>query len=182
MSPFEFVFSLFGLLLGVSLVEVLSGFVRTVKARRTVRLGWLTPLLGTFVIFHLTSFWGDAWDLREVIPATDRTLFIGLVVAGLYYFSASMVFPERPQEWEDLDAYYFAHKRQVLGGVLLCDFVLAIISTYLKAQPRDLGFWIALALATGFLGIAVFAPGKRLNLAILAILVGPMIYWGLARG
>lgn len=39
MSGFEFVFSLFALLLGSSLVEV-TGFVRTVKARR-VRLGWL---------------------------------------------------------------------------------------------------------------------------------------------
>jgi hypothetical protein len=34
MSAFEFVFSLFGLLLGFSLVEVLSGLVRTFKLRR----------------------------------------------------------------------------------------------------------------------------------------------------
>ena len=34
MSAFEFVFSLFGLLLGFSLVEVLSGLVRTLKLRR----------------------------------------------------------------------------------------------------------------------------------------------------
>lgn len=32
MSDFEFVFSLFGLMLGFSLAEVLGGFIRTIKA------------------------------------------------------------------------------------------------------------------------------------------------------
>ena len=36
MSPFEFVFSLFGLLLGLSLAEVLGGLARTLKMWRTV--------------------------------------------------------------------------------------------------------------------------------------------------
>jgi len=47
MSEFEFVFSLFSLLLGFSLVEVLSGLVRTLKlgrapgpqAQKAVRIG-----------------------------------------------------------------------------------------------------------------------------------------------
>lgn len=45
MSNFEFVFSLFGLLLGFSLVEVLGKLAASVKARPKSRTGWLTPLL-----------------------------------------------------------------------------------------------------------------------------------------
>ena len=65
MSQFEFIFSLYSLLLGLSLVELLSGLGRTVKARlhtdsTTVdafRIGWLTPMLGLFVMLDLLSFW-----------------------------------------------------------------------------------------------------------------------------
>lgn len=42
-SAFEFVFSLLGLLLGFSLIEVLGGLSKALKARKSVRIGWLTP-------------------------------------------------------------------------------------------------------------------------------------------
>ena len=43
MSNFEFVFSLFGLLLGLALAEVLGGFGTAIQHRRKVKIGWLTP-------------------------------------------------------------------------------------------------------------------------------------------
>lgn len=93
MSDFEFVFSLFGLMLGFSLAEVLGGFIRTIKARRHVRLGWLTPMLAVFVMLDLTSFWANAWDHRAAIPATYGVMVLGLAASGLYYFVASLLFP-----------------------------------------------------------------------------------------
>lgn len=78
MSNFEFVFSLFGLLLGFSLVEVLGGLGRTLKAARPSRtpggaatriaVGSLTPMLGLVVMLDLVSFWKLAWNMRDVIP------------------------------------------------------------------------------------------------------------------
>jgi hypothetical protein len=44
MSPFELVFAVFGLLLGLAIAEVLGGFSRAVKLKRgtrPVRVGWL---------------------------------------------------------------------------------------------------------------------------------------------
>ena len=175
MSAFEFVFSLFGLLLGLSLVEVLAGLVRTVKARKAVRLGWLTPLLGIFVMLHLTSFWTDAWEMREHIPATDGALFVGLLLAGLYYFAASMVFPERPDECPDLDDYYFAHKRQVLAGVLICDAIISTTKHILVPSTTLDSYLIGLAIALAFFTAAVFVRGKRLNIVMLAVLILPLI-------
>src|SRR5688500_12719131 len=115
MNPFEFVFSLFGLMLGLSLVEVVSGFVRTIKARKRIRLGRLTPLLALFVMLDLTSFWDNAWEIRDVVPAHVGILFGGLFYTSAYYFAASLVFPDREDEWPDLDIYFFEHKKQVLG-------------------------------------------------------------------
>ena len=121
MSDFEFVFSLFGLMLGFSLAEVLGGLIRTVKARREVRLGLLTPLLAMFVMLDLTSFWANAWSNREAIPANYGFLVLGLIATGLYYLSASLLFPERPEECADLDGHFYLRRRQVLAGVAICN-------------------------------------------------------------
>jgi hypothetical protein len=78
MSAFEFVFSLFGLLLGLSLAEVLGGLARVLKQRKEVQLGWLTPLLGLLVMLDLTSSWALAYAIRDAIPATFLALAMGM--------------------------------------------------------------------------------------------------------
>jgi hypothetical protein len=125
MSNFEFVFSLFGLLLGLSLAEVLRGFGRTVQKRRELRIGWLTPMLGLILLLDICSFWVCAWALRAAIPIEYFPMMCGLVICGLYYRVATLVFPHDLDEWPDLDAYYVAHKRRVIAGVIGCN-VLAL--------------------------------------------------------
>jgi hypothetical protein len=167
MTAFEFVFSLFGLLLGLSLAEVLGGLARTLKQWRMVRLGWLTPLLGLLVMLDLTSSWALAYSLKEAIPANFLTLVIGLFVTGLYFLAATLVFPDDASKWADLDDYYFEHKRQILGGMLAS-------RTLARAAQFGLGAagWAYLPAFAAFVVLALalmFAKGKRLNLVILLI-------------
>ena len=85
MSAFDLVFALFGLLLGLALCEVLAGFARVLKLKRgarPVRIGWLTPLLGLFVMQDLTSFWGIAFMARDQMDASYLTLAIVLAITG----------------------------------------------------------------------------------------------------
>ena len=116
MTQFEFVFSLFALLLGLSLAEVLGGLARTLKQRKSVRLGWLTPLLGLLVMVDLASSWALAYSLKDSISANFLTLVIGLFVAGLYYIAATLVFPDDTSKWPDLDTYFFEHKSRCSAG------------------------------------------------------------------
>lgn len=44
MSPFEFFFSFYGLLLGFSVAELVGGFARVLHERQIVRFGWPTPV------------------------------------------------------------------------------------------------------------------------------------------
>jgi hypothetical protein len=110
MSSFEFVFSLFGLVLGLALAEVLGGFGSAIQSRRRHRVGWLTPLLGLFVALDLASFWILAWSIRDDIPADYFSMMAGLLITSLYYLVARLVFPGDREEWPDLDVYYFAHQ------------------------------------------------------------------------
>lgn len=180
MSAFEFTFSLFGLLLGFSLVEVMSGLVRTLKLRRQARVGWLTPLLGLFVMVDLTSFWSIAWQSRELIPANFAMLLLGLFVTGLYYFAASMVFPERPEEWPDLDEWAARHKRQVLGGILVSN----TIATAAVLIPRPEA-WVPSVLITngvllGMMAVAAVARPHWLTGMMLAGMLGFYFWFALS--
>ena len=174
MSPFEFVFSLFGLLLGFSLVEVLGKLAASVKARPQIRLGWLTPLLSLFVLLDVTGFWSIVWDARDAIPAGYGVLVVGLAITGLYYFAASLIFPSDFDEGMDLDRWYFDHKSTVLAIVLVCQ-LLAHGSRYAlmgaTAYQWPLIGWIKMGLFLATLAAAIFARGLRWNVALLLVLI-----------
>ena len=121
MSPFELVFAVYGLLLGLAIAEVLGGFARALKLKRggkAVRVGWLTPLLGVVVILDLTSFWLLAWEAQSQIVANYLTLVSVLAIVGIYYLAASLIFPDEPADWPDFDLWYDRQNRMVIGGLL----------------------------------------------------------------
>ncbi len=106
MTIFEMVFNLVGLVLGLSLVSVLSGLARTVDARATRRIGWLTPLLGAWVILDVSAFWGLAFELRDLLLNLWPSLLVGVILASVYFLAAALVFPDDPRGHPDLDAHY----------------------------------------------------------------------------
>lgn len=177
MGAFDFVFSLIGLLLGLSLVEVLGGLMRTLKARSMVRIGLLTPLLGIWVIADVTSFWGMAWQMRpgiERLPSIWPVLGLGVLVTSAYYAAASLVFPDRPEDVADLDDFYWKHKRTVILLVTACE---------LAAMAANLGLgriWspASAVLNVGYIAACIataFVSGRSANVlglsALLAIAV-----------
>lgn len=178
MSPFEFVFSLFGLLLGFSLVEVLAGLARTVEARLRLgpvfKVGWLTPLLALFVMLDLMTFWLAAWRLREGLTVTGGTLTAGLAFAGSYYLAAHLVFPPREVDAPDLDAHYLRVKRWVLG-ILFALFAVQVgyflTIPALAALVSNSSAAVSVVFFALLLASAAIAPGRRINIALLTVLI-----------
>jgi hypothetical protein len=175
MTVFEFVFSLYSLLFGLALAQVFSGFGNTLQERHKIRVGWLTPLLGLFVTFDITSFWEIAWEMKNVMD-TSRPYFLyllcGVLLAGIYYLAARLVFPRNFVEWPDFDVYYFRHKNWVFGGILLCNLVAAaaLLATGGRFMRLPLGFindvtYFALLIAL----LAV--RNKRANIVLLILML-----------
>lgn len=125
MTVFEFVFSLYSLLFGLALAQVFGGFGNVLQERHKLKVGWLTPLLGLFVILDLTSFWEIGWQMRGISRPYFLFLICCVLVAGIYYLAARLVFPRNFAEWPDFDIYYFRHKHWVFGGILLCNLAAA---------------------------------------------------------
>ena len=180
MSSFEFVFSLFGLLLGLGLAEVLGGLGNSIQERGKIKVGWLTPLLGVLVALDLISFWTFAWSVRDTVPSNYPTLLAGLLIFGTYYLVARLVFPRDHAQWPNFDDYYFQHKSWVLGGVFLCN-VAAMTATFALGAPLfpSAVSMVSLPLFYILCFTAIFARGRNINIALLIILVAEYIVFPL---
>ena len=171
MDPFSFAFSLFVIVLGLALTEVLSGMRKALQARRKIHIGWLLPLLGLVVSLDLITFWTVAWNYRTLIPAHGLALICGFVVTGIYYLVAGLVFPDDPAEWPNYDTYYFEHRRFVAGGVILCNL---LAMSFVAALGGEFGNWlsiISLVIGLGLLALLLVARTPTQNIAILIGLV-----------
>jgi hypothetical protein len=171
-SNFEFVFSLFGLLLGLALAQLLGGFGRALQSRHRIRIGWLTPILGLIVALDVTSFWTFAWDVRSSLTPNFFVLICCFAITGLYYLVARLVFPDEPAEWPDFDVYFFRHKKLVLGGVLACNVLAYAGQTALGYNPFQNPFMIVVGSVFAPLVIlSIVARGKLYNSIFLGLLL-----------
>jgi hypothetical protein len=184
LSAFEFFFSFYGLLLGLSVAELVGGFARILHEKTRVRFGWLTPLLAVFVAVDIATFWNQAWSIFRFAPFNLALLVMGLVVAGVFYIAASVTFP-RPEGDApiNLDDHFWRHRRTVFLCVLIANLIIVAVFFSLTAFTGELGviplgaiFWAGLALFIGGTATAAFAPWRRVVIGALLVLVAYHIF------
>lgn len=171
MSGFEFIFTLFGLLLGLALAEGLGGLARALKSKHHVQIGWPTALLGLFVSCDVVTFWIYGWAVRDLLPVNWPTLFGGFVITAIYFVSASLVFPG--DDWEEIDDHFERQYRTVLGGVLLCNIALlaTVIALTGSAGPLDVRTAIIVFSFFPVSLIAIFVRNRRVVIGCLVWLI-----------
>lgn len=180
MTDFEFIFVFYALLLGLSLAELLSGFGRTLEnefeteaQERSFTIGWLTPLLGLFVVLDLLSFWVAAWNFRELVEVSPRMLLGVTAFTSAYYLAARLVFPTNPERFEDLDTHFFRVRRTVMGILVALVFaqwayMLSVPElSSIATNVRAIGFTVFLLLLMG--AVMVFKD-RRIQMVLLAAL------------
>ena len=123
MDAFEFLFSFFGLLLGLSVAEIAAGFSRTYDRRKVYPVSWLGPILAVVLLLDLASFWVGAWQGREAVTVNFRTTINYGVVGLLYYFAATQVFPREGAN-EALDTHVMAHRKAVAFSVIASNIIM----------------------------------------------------------
>ena len=150
MSAFEFFFSFYGLLLGLSVAELVGGFARVLHERERIRFGWLTPALALFVAIDIATFWNQAWVIFRGAPFNIFLLLVSLSIAATFYVAASVTFPrvsaEGAHERVDLDAHFWANKRAVMLLLVLANLLMMSGSIWMSL-PKNEGLQIAVTYA-----------------------------------
>jgi len=188
MDDFEFLFALYGLMLGLSIAEVLSGLARSLEdrlhSRPTLRIGWLSPLLAVFVLLDLLSFWAAAWTVRPLVKVSGESLMLVTAFAGAYYLAARLVFPRELDRVDDLDDHFFRVRRIVLGillGLLMVQMayyasVPAILPRLLSPAPLVMTLLLVALLILGLVVRTRRAAAAIMGALVLRYVVGYLIF------
>ncbi|ALL14693.1 hypothetical protein [Caulobacter henricii] len=181
MSAFEFFFTLFGLILGMAVAVVIGGLSDLLRTRNHIPIGRLTPMLAVVVLFDVAAAWISTWTGLSDVRVAHGPFFAALIVAGLYFFAASMVFPKDAGEWPSLDDYFMHHRRAVLGSLLAANVGvvtieaaiagrwMAVIDHFTRTGPASALWWLVLALL-------LVVPGRRVQGGGLAVLIAINTY------
>ena len=172
MTAFEFVFPLFGLLVGLTYTEMLSGLARALKSNRHVRIGWLVPLLGVLVLINLTMFWYGAWQMRHLAEPTSASLLMTLLVGGTYYLAASLVFPNAEDDVPDLDDHFLRTRKKSLLAIAFCNLLgLGLVANNAGWAMAPV-WW---GVNTTFLAVlvaAAYVSSRKLVVGLLLLMIG----------
>ena len=144
------------------------------RERERTPIGWLTPMLGLFLLLDLTTLWVNAWTGLRTIQVAYGPFMAAMGVAGVYFFAASMVFPKTASDWPSLDDYYAKHYRLVIGGVLIANLGLAVIDAVsnrdwhrmVAAFTGSEVWWVALVT------MMIFSQRRVQLVGILVLLIG----------
>lgn len=193
MSDFEYFFTFFGLLLGLTVAEIAVRMADAIDAHRRRPIGVLTPLLAVFVLLDISSFWLFTWSARDIIRIDWPTIFVALTLAITYFLAAALIFPRSESDWTSLDEHFWARKRYVLGGVLVANVTLHVL-LFSRALPSITEYWFFIHKFIYF-GPVVWAwkaTRRRSVIAALALAIGsfaleysnvlPTSDWGIKLG
>ncbi|HSC19760.1 MAG TPA: hypothetical protein VLC74_12695 [Rhizomicrobium sp.] len=193
MTDFEGLFGLFGLMFGLIVAELAFKFADAIDSNRERPMGILTPALAFLVLTDVTSFWLFIWSARNALTVNWHTVFIGVLVALVYFLAATLVFPRKERGWAHLDDHYWSRKRLVAGGILLANAVVAgmLLTRAIPAWNDWLFYFYFVGYYVAIAGLIV-SRSRRVDYVLLAwaisinLLAGlgplPNSEWGKAVG
>lgn len=176
MDTFSFVFSLYSIILGLALTEVLGGAARANEERRRVRIGWPTGLLAGTLVADITLFWRIIWRAHSVIPDTSAALFAGVIICGLYYFAAVLTFPKEKPESASLDDHFAAEKNKILSCIWFANLCAYGCRVALMGWGGSFAGWVwtdwsEVIAFMGSCAAAIFARDRRVLIVLIAIML-----------
>ena len=170
MSAFEYVFTFYGLLLGLAAANVATGFADMWRDRRQVAVGACTPLIALIVLLGAMNLWLRFWANREMETPGAWQLISFAALALPYVFVSRAMFPGAGGA-ASLEDHYLDHRRVML-------LALATPPTVSLISTATLGGGLTLDWSTVWVGLRVAAPlallpfsGRLLNRLGLAAIV-----------
>lgn len=141
MTEFEFLVSLYGLVLGLAFANVATGFADVWRTRKDLALGWCTPLLAVYLTVASTGTWLNMWEARDDMEVDAVRVLLSLASFLPMVFLSRAIFPQPNEGWSSLEDYYLAHRQVIVGAVILTRLVGMVTLLVVGDWPG----WITIA-------------------------------------
>jgi len=176
MSPFDFFFTFYGLLLALSVAIVATGYTKMLKLAPKGAMGWLTPMLAIFMLLDIASFWWWAWESMRGVSFSYGLLVMGLFIAMTYLVAAAFIFPEDGEtRWTSLDEHYDARKKVVFGGMIISNTTMFVAVLFINnSDPfseANLGVTISWGLYIVLFLVCMFVRSHKWNVGLLGFCI-----------
>jgi hypothetical protein len=113
MNDFEYLFSFYALLLGLSVANVASGFGDMWRERHAMPIGVCTPLIGLVVLAGGMNIWVRYWHTQHDVHFSPWWLLSAVGVTVPFIFVSRAMFPT-PSERKSLEEHYMAQRKVLL--------------------------------------------------------------------
>lgn len=186
MDRFSFFFAFYGLILGLAVAELLSGFAGMVRAHALKKLETQTALTALLTFVLIVATWVDTFTMERSITLSFGDLWAPILLATFYYLAAAVIFPRDPRQYSHLRAYFAARRRFVIGMLFAAELVdfYANREWFVENYSHSPGFfwgWLIpynVAIKGCFL-VLFLVRNRRATIALLIaqILIFMVPYW-----
>ncbi len=186
MDAFEFFFTIYSLLLGFALAELMLGYANLLRAPQRPVWGWLTPTVGALIFLEIIVTFLDAWMKLRGAPLNLFGLLVPALVAVAYFVAAVMAVPRSATEWDSLDDYFHDRKKWILGLLagqlagyaLLVELPMFLNAAFVTGWGVGMTEWAILNILLVALHLApIFTRNFWANLLPMAALIGLLFYY-----
>lgn len=140
MNSFDYLFSFYGLLLGIAVANVAIGFADMWRDCEKIRVGTCPPLLCAIVMLGGMNVWLTMWHIRDFVGVTAWQMVAAACVALPYVFVSRAMFPGQEREAErSLEEHYLKHRVLILA-ILTIPPVASAMSKLLLDRSHDYGW------------------------------------------
>lgn len=178
MDRFSFFFAFYGLILGLAVAELLSGFAGLVRERALRRMEPQTALLGALVFVLICVTWIDAWNQLRTVTLDFAGLWSPIMIGTFYYLAAAVVFPRDPADYDRLGDYFTSRKRFIVAMLLAAEILVTTtflpdFAKLIRERPAEFWLWIVpfnVAIKSCMIAL-LFVRSKPANIVLMALLM-----------
>lgn len=169
-----------GIVLGLAMSRILSGLAGLVQHPGRYRLSsvhllWVASILIELVLFW---WWEFALSRMEVWSFGVFVFLIGYTV--VLYLLATLLFPDRIDEYGDYETY-FLQRRRWFFGLLALTFAFDVIDTLIKGEQHwgqfSTAYLVQVPLGLGLCAAACFTANRRAQVLIAVLHLAYQVYW-----
>ena len=129
MNSFDYLFSFYGLLLGIAVANVAIGFADMWRDCERIEVGTCPPLVASSVLLGGMNVWLEMWHTRPFVTVDGIQMLTAAAVSLPYVFVSRAIFPGREDEEErSLEVHYLKHRKLIL--ILLATPMIVSVASH----------------------------------------------------